>query len=890
MAQQYPHLPGINVELLDGSLRTSRKVEGPVTMIVSTAKSGPSNLQYLMSDPNVASAIFGDNSPLMKRATEARIGGAKNIVLYRIGGQAAEIHDLWGPGSLLRSKEESAQVGVKYRVYMGPSPRNAAQEILMIFEGDRVVYSNATGGEVDLGKFEVVGFAPTGYRVGTLANPVLLKNVVANISTGQSLAASGNGVLERFELNGTGVAVIAATVGGVAAPYVVSQGTGANGRDEIVFTGVAQTLNGTATGTPTVDLAGDNTNVTNVTLAGQTLTRVTAAPGLNEYRVNRGAGAAGVDQVEFGRKAKVLNAVGNGSVSTYALVGTSPQVTGVTVGGQAVTAGNGEGQYQLTGNNLSFNALTVLQNLVGDGSTTTFNLPFANLSVAEVTVAGSAVTEGAGASEFTHSVGTGPAGVDQIIFGTAPANAAAIVVEALRNVPFAGQSVVINYTVRAGESSDAYTINYTAGQAPANGAAVSVQYHVPATGHGASFIDGADNINCSWKKLYELFDSALDSIESTIATELVVDQVILDAPNIADMTDLSGLAADANVLEYVRKELDENGDTVYYWSRNKVVYALGNDTTIDPVAADKDANGQPIVVHNYSEVNFAHRLAFWCHNMTEEERFVNGVIGTSGPANTTRNGLSRWIGKLPEKDISGRIIGNGTGLLGNRFMAGTINQKKGFFATDSGYPDGNPLFDSNGVIVDAGKFLTVVAQQVVPGNSSEVVNAASLYAGLIAKVTVGNSTTNMLVPNVALPYVTKKSILNDFTGCGYVTFQEKDRGVTVVSGELATADGSDYDYISTSLIVAELVRSIRNTLDPFIGKGLNQFTLSAAQTAIETQVFEPLVKIGAIQKFDFQVIPPQSVEQRGKLLVPVTIVPAFELREVNVPVKLAYEI
>ena len=63
------------------------------------------------------------------------------------------------------------------------------------------------------------------------------------------------------------------------------------------------------------------------------------------------------------------------------------------------------------------------------------------------------------------------------------------------------------------------------------------------------------------------------------------------------------------------------------------------------------------------------------------------------------------------------VVANGTGLLGNKYMSSQIAEvsasgkslkdarPKGFFYTDSGYPDGQVLVDSNGAPIDIGKYL-----------------------------------------------------------------------------------------------------------------------------------------------------------------------------------------
>jgi hypothetical protein len=593
--------------------------------------------------------------------SEVKMGGAKNVLLYRIGGAAAEIENLFGDNTLIRTREETSVAGSKYGFYIGPRPNDAANAGMIIFEGDNIVYSNMPGAEVDLGKFNIVGF-DTGfpYVIGSPTSPVLMKDVLDNMKAETVQNETGDGIQDTFSLVGSGIT-------------------------------------------------------------------------------------------------EVTEATEDGVPVTFTVVGTD------------------------------------------------------------------------------------------IVFDTAPDNLSVIVITGF--APVLASSMTPEPTYSA----------------------------------------GADNVSTSWKKLYELMDDAYADLETTIATHLVVEGPILDAANIVDGS------TDTDRLEYLRKE-EVDGSIEYIWSTDKLVYVQGGtgDTT-DANLADLDENGQPIVKHRYSEVNFAHQMGTWLHNITENDRFVLGTIGTSQPIANTTSAISSWIGSLPQTDISGTIISNGSGLLGNRFMTGSINQVPGFYATDSGYPDGNVVADTNGAPVELGKYMSVVMGIAVTPNNTTLgtalnqVNAAALYTGLLSGVTPGNSTTNVVIPYIGIPFVIKKTKLDELTYAGYVSLAERTRGTTVVSGELATSDNSDYDYVSTAIIVADIVKSIRERLEPFLGKGLNQITIAAAETAVEG-VFQEAVAEGAVVKYAFQVLSDPIERGKGQMRVPITIVPAFELREVTVPIKLAYDI
>ena len=735
---KYDNLASINLELLDGNLAANPPLTGPIALVIATALSGASNVPFLMDDVNKAAAIFGANSALIKAANELKLGGAKNVALYRIGGVSASIAGLTGALSEITSVEETIGVGTKYSIYIGPQTNNAGEACLIIFEGTKIVYSTVPGSEVDLGRFVVVGFddAFTG-RIGTPSAPVALDLALAALKDDTTS----------------------------------------------VFTGV------------TADVAFDL------------------------------PGASDADTL----------------------------ITSVKING-------------------------------------TLQLP----------------------ATYNFSEGTGTSGADEIVFTTAPAN----------------------------------------------GATIEVIFSRPLTVVGATYRAGANNVNASYKKLYELVDAAFLDLETTVATHIVVPEAINDAPNIAD-----GSVA-SNRLEYVSRT-EVSGELTWAWSTVKNVYVPETQTvtftdvgataggltlalpgipdvnatvltvtkngnplatpagytfsaTTDVVTivgatlatddivitftkpsivayARLDANGQPIINVTYSETNFTHRLGEFCADQTENDKFIFGVIGTSQPIASTTKAVNAWLGSLPTVDAEGTVTANGTGLLGNRFMTGSTNQVKGFYKTDSGYPDGNTVYDSNGAPVDLGKFLSVVSAVVstprspILGLNVRTINASSIYAGLLTTVTPGNSTTNLAVQRITLPFLVKKTKVNEIAGAGYVMFMDQGSEVICASGELPTGPVSDYDYVSTSITIADVTNRIRTRLAPFLGKGLNDVRIAAMQTAVDAE-FLVSVKAGAIIKYGAQVILESVSNGKGRVRVPYVVVPAFELREINQSLVLAYDI
>lgn len=736
----YVNLPSNRIELLDGNLIVDAPLEGNTVLVIDTAYSGPTGRQVLLTDSNLAKRVYGEGSPLLQKANEAKLGGAKNIILYRIGGKAASLEGIFGQDTYIKTVDETTTAGSEYSIYIGPQPGNPLQACLIGFQGSRIVYSNVPGSEIDLGKLVVEGFDfDTTITVGTPTAPVSLDTVspAATIVETIQPATSETEETEIF------------LEGAISNSAVISSVT-KNGNPLVVTTDY--TFNAT-------------TGI---------LTLVVAADGTDDYVVS------------YTRSATKASAI-----LEYVATGATTSITLPTVG-----VNNGG----------------VIGYVYKNGSALTLT------------------------TQYTFNAATG---------------------------------IVTLVSTGQGVATDVYSVGFA--------------YNTPSN---TVYVPGENNVNAGWKKLYELLDEAYSNLETTLATECLVGSAILDAANIAD-----GSVA-VNRLEYFRKYEDIDGQIVYEWSTDKIHYKDGLSTTTNIMNADLDSNGQPIISKRYNEVNFVHQFGEFLNSLTENDRFVLGFIGTSAPASYSNANINKWIGVMPEYDIDGTIIANGTGLLGNKFLAGTITRTPGFYKTDSGFPDGIPQQDSNGAFIDLGKFLSVVAGLVtlpvspIAGTNGQVINAAGLYAGLSTTIIPGNSTTNeLLAQRLSLPFEIKKPKLDLLSLVGYVVLQLKIRGVVVVSGELATNANSDYDYISTSIIVREFANRIRDRLDVYIGKGLDPVRLTAMQTAVDG-VIKDLAEAGALVKAIAQVVPTSTFG----ITIPYTLVPPFELRDINNIIKLSKDI
>lgn len=399
-----------------------------------------------------------------------------------------------------------------------------------------------------------------------------------------------------------------------------------------------------------------------------------------------------------------------------------------------------------------------------------------------------------------------------------------------------------------------------------------------------SYTAAKDSMNVTLNKLYELYDSAFVELENVDIFSVIFPD-LFNVNNIADGADNT-----ADRLTYVQRTETEVGYS-YKWSDHKYIYQLATDenlTTTDPDLAAIDDLGQPIVKEQYNEVDFAHRLGTWAYSQSTNSTFINANIGVRPPIANYTVAINRWLGKQPTKDIYGNIIENGTGLLGNRFMAGTTTRSPGFYLTDTGYPDGSPKYDSGDVLIDLGKFLSInvmpvyISSEALTGNQVNVRSAAGVYAGLVNTIGVGDSTTNQILPNVTALFRLKQSKINELSTLGYVALEEKTKGLTVYSGDLATQSLSDYDYISTAIAVTYVCARLKVITDPYIGRGISSTLMAALYNAIDVEL-KAAVTLGYINGYSFNLIG----DSPNNLALPLTLQAKDELRSISMTLSLS---
>jgi hypothetical protein len=267
--------------------------------------------------------------------------------------------------------------------------------------------------------------------------------------------------------------------------------------------------------------------------------------------------------------------------------------------------------------------------------------------------------------------------------------------------------------------------------------------------------------------------------------------------------------------------------------------------------------------------------------------------------------------KLPGDLIDGngeeQITENGTGLLGNKWMAGRKGNSVtglpghivagidglaygGFIGTDSSWPDGAQQEDRNEHLIDIGKYISVVGAQGILANvtnpTSYAASCAGLYGGFVASLAPNSAPTNKVISGVRLPFRISVSKLDDLAGLGYVMLQQKTKGIVVSDAPTASRPDSDYQRLSTVRIVKATIDAIRNVSEPFLGEPITGARLAALETAIN-QALVKLQKLEYLQRFQALVSSTPTQQVQGQADVELILVPAFELRQITVYVSLA---
>lgn len=179
-------------------------------------------------------------------------------------------------------------------------------------------------------------------------------------------------------------------------------------------------------------------------------------------------------------------------------------------------------------------------------------------------------------------------------------------------------------------------------------------------------------------------------------------------------------------------------------------------------------------------------------------------------------------------------------------------------------------------------------------NSMHYVNGATHYAALLSTLRKESAPTNKPIKGVkAIRFDYSLRQLSKLTSKKIVTFRLKDSTQLVVTDGITTAPSifmagkvreSDFARLSTLRITQLAIQVVREAVEPFIGEANEMPQYNAMNTAIKSAL-EKIREAGAIQGYKF------SIGNLGVYLdeatVNLEIIPAFELRRVEIQVNLA---
>lgn len=435
-------------------------------------------------------------------------------------------------------------------------------------------------------------------------------------------------------------------------------------------------------------------------------------------------------------------------------------------------------------------------------------------------------------------------------------------------------------------------------------------------GGNTTYVAGTDGTALSRMEMYEALHEAYSLLDFSDIDFVVPMDVYIDDLNVADLSaaQITARGMDALVDYPTAGALSDGLGYVYIQEYQGVNYFWW-DTDNDGVAeiypsvgvAGPSANidGTALTDADFHEVNFAYQLAQFCDRATYDWRFVQGFIDFKLPTGYCATDLASWIGQLPTyttDPVTGDVTiasaaDDGTGMLGNKFMAGAYGYRSGvayggFISTDSGFMDGVEQEDENEHLIDIGKFINICGAIPVLANNytgAAYVSALSAsYAGMCAGLAPSSAPTNKVIRAIRSRRIIKAHYLDALAGMRIVSLAAKKKGTVITDAPTAARPDSDYQRFTTVRIVKATIDLLRDIADPFLGEGGSAANRAALQTAVEDKFNEQLVP-DSLVRYDISITATPAQFVAGQAYAQLVLVPNFELRHLFVNTSLSSE-
>lgn len=443
---------------------------------------------------------------------------------------------------------------------------------------------------------------------------------------------------------------------------------------------------------------------------------------------------------------------------------------------------------------------------------------------------------------------------------------------------------------------------------------------------GTSYTAGTDGLALSRMEMYQELYVAYKNILQEEFDVIVPMDVYLDDYNVVAQGHYNGAVTpvvpgaqsfptagayqpgtDVDALGKVYIE-EYEGDYYFWWWFSAGAFAAADITPANVPGSGSSTtkiDGTTLTGDDFHEVNFAYQLSRFLYDYSTDIVDATGVIGVLPPASNSLRDKARWLGKNPTWTLNtstGEYYisasgNNGSGLLGNKFTVGRNDHRSGkygggFVLTDTEFMDGTELLDQNDIAIDLGKYISIVADTPLLRNNwypaGYRASFAASYAGFYVGMTPSSAPTNKKVTSsISLFYKMNLGSLDALSGAGYVIMRNKPQGLVVADAPTATLPNSDWRRLSTVRIVKSVVDGIRAAVDPFLGEGMNEGSRASMRNEVE-KILLAAKSAGYLQDYrPFDIIQTPSMEVAGRAEISLTLIPAFELRVIDLTVSLS---
>lgn len=488
-----------------------------------------------------------------------------------------------------------------------------------------------------------------------------------------------------------------------------------------------------------------------------------------------------------------------------------------------------------------------------------------------------------------------------------------IVVDAAYNWPISGQVVVsdgakddiLNYTAVTVVGTEDYRLDIATPSfgisAPIKDATIITVSELPGgakltelTASGYVRIDAA---------IYSYVIDPIDSTKIVISPKLAADAVDVSLQKvIGEIKDASAVAT--------RKVGSVTIGTT--WLSNEA-FELGIGFVQEIDKGDHfDFKWSDVKLPGYFIAHFGFLFGNFCNEAAVGYNTPLCGMNVALPTGFSRTEIIQWIGKAPQTQIVAgtsdavqAITMNGTGLLGDSTLAGSVKYNRcymsdpanndfadpafGILMTDEGFIDGHEIKDDYAKVVDLGKFVEVGAGLLTfthRASGVPYIDACGVYAlGLLAGTPKNEGISFKrigIASNTTVGVVVHRKLYNDLCNLGYIVVtREKSLGWVINNDNSVARNQSGYYLISTTRTVKAIIESKRSVLVSFIGKPINRYFFEAAKTKVADS-FKTDMANGYLTGYTFDLQISQAARAIGKLYLKCSLNPPLELVQVDI--------